>query len=107
MDDVDAIIFLAPISCFDQVLAEDEDVNRLVILSKLLLSSTLTPIQEDSVLLWKAIVSNPLLKKTSLVLFLNKCDILQAKLESGVRLADYVVSYGDRPNDFESVSNCE
>ena len=30
MDDVDAIIFLAPISCFDQVLAEDPTVNRLV-----------------------------------------------------------------------------
>ncbi|GBE82501.1 hypothetical protein SCP_0408850 [Sparassis crispa] len=29
-DDVDAIIFLAPISCFDQVLAEDRSVNRLV-----------------------------------------------------------------------------
>jgi len=29
-DDIDAIIFLAPISCFDQVLAEDHLVNRLV-----------------------------------------------------------------------------
>lgn len=29
-DDMDAIIFLAPISCFDQVLAEDPTVNRLV-----------------------------------------------------------------------------
>ena len=25
-----AILFLAPISCFDQVLAEDQSVNRLV-----------------------------------------------------------------------------
>jgi hypothetical protein len=29
-DDVNAIIFLAPISCFDQVLAEDPSINRLV-----------------------------------------------------------------------------
>ncbi|KAG6920056.1 hypothetical protein DXG01_010124 [Tephrocybe rancida] len=29
-DDMDGIIFLAPISCFDQVLAEDPSVNRLV-----------------------------------------------------------------------------
>lgn len=29
-DDMNAIIFLAPISCFDQVLAEDPNVNRLV-----------------------------------------------------------------------------
>lgn len=29
-DDMDAIIFLAAISCFDQTLAEDATVNRLV-----------------------------------------------------------------------------
>ncbi|KAG2058237.1 G-alpha-domain-containing protein [Suillus hirtellus] len=87
-DDMNAIIFLAPISCFDQVLQEDPSVNRLA----------------DSFLLWKAIVSNPLLKKTELILFLNKCDILRAKLASGIRMADYIVSYGSRPNDFESAS---
>ncbi|KAG1840836.1 guanine nucleotide binding protein, alpha subunit [Suillus subalutaceus] len=87
-DDMNAIIFLAPISCFDQVLQEDPSVNRLA----------------DSFLLWKSIVSNPLLKKTELILFLNKCDILRAKLASGIRLADYIVSYGSRPNDFESAS---
>lgn len=48
-----------------------------------------------------------MLKKTDLVLFLNKCDILRAKLASGIRLADYIVSYGSRPNDFESASVCE
>jgi len=32
-DDMNAIIFLAPISCFDQVLAEDPNVNRLVSVS--------------------------------------------------------------------------
>ena len=63
--------------------------------------------QEDSVLLWKSIVSNPLLAKTSLVLFLNKTDILQAKLADGVRFGHYIVSYGNRPNDYESTSTCE
>ncbi|KAF9226236.1 G-alpha-domain-containing protein [Gyrodon lividus] len=87
-DDVDAIIFVAPISGFDQVLAEDRTVNRL----------------EDSVLLWKAVCSNRLLANVELVLFLNKCDILDAKLKSGIRLARYVRSYGDRPNDLETAS---
>ncbi|EPQ53703.1 guanine nucleotide binding protein alpha subunit [Gloeophyllum trabeum ATCC 11539] len=87
-DDVDAIIFLAPISGFDQVLTEDRSVNRL----------------EDSVLLWKAICSNKLLANVELVLFLNKCDILDQKLKSGVRLAKYVRSFGDRPNDLETAS---
>ncbi|KAJ7150919.1 guanine nucleotide binding protein, alpha subunit [Mycena crocata] len=87
-DDVDAIIFLAPISGFDQVLAEDKTVNRL----------------EDSVLLWKAVCSNKLLANVDLVLFLNKCDILERKLASGVRLARYVRSYAQRENTFDAVS---
>jgi G-protein alpha subunit len=59
------------------------------------------------VLLWKSIVQNPLLKATNLVLFLNKCDILKAKLASGIKLSEYIVSYGSRPNDFESATHCE
>ncbi|KAF9067094.1 guanine nucleotide binding protein, alpha subunit [Rhodocollybia butyracea] len=84
----DNVIFLAPISGFDQVLTEDRSVNRL----------------EDSVLLWKALCSNTLLANVDLVLFLNKCDILEAKLKAGVRLARYVRSYGDRENDLDTVS---
>lgn len=89
-DDVNCILFLAPISAFDQVLAEDITVNRL----------------EDSVLLWKSICQNKLLASTNVVLFLNKTDILKAKLESGIRFADHLVSYGDRPNDYENTSKC-
>ncbi|KDQ60336.1 hypothetical protein JAAARDRAFT_125564 [Jaapia argillacea MUCL 33604] len=87
-DDMDAIIFLAPISCFDQVLEEDPSVNRL----------------EDSVQLWRTVISNPLLARTEIVLFLNKCDILRQKLSAGIKLAKYIVSYGNRPNDFENAS---
>ncbi|KAM6492716.1 Guanine nucleotide binding protein (G-protein), alpha subunit [Amanita muscaria] len=87
-DDMDAIIFLAPISCFDQVLSEDPSVNRL----------------EDSVHLWKSVVSNKLLKNTNLILFLNKIDIMKMKLNAGIRMADYILSYGNRANDFERAS---
>ncbi|EJD54322.1 guanine nucleotide binding protein, alpha subunit [Auricularia subglabra TFB-10046 SS5] len=87
-DDVNAIIFLAPISTFDQTLAEDPSVNRV----------------EDSLLLWRAICSNKLLSNTSIVLFLNKTDLLRAKLDAGVKLANFMTSYGERPNDYNSVS---
>jgi len=66
---VDAIIFLAPISGFDQALLEDRTTNRL----------------EDSVLLWKAVCSSKLLANVDLILFLNKCDILDKKLRSGIQ----------------------
>ncbi|KAK0216232.1 guanine nucleotide binding protein, alpha subunit [Armillaria fumosa] len=81
-DDVDAIIFLAPISCFDEKLAEDRRVNRL----------------EDSYLLWKSVCACKLLARTQIILFLNKCDLLQAKLARGVKIRDSVPSYGDRAN---------
>ncbi|CCA68664.1 related to guanine nucleotide-binding protein alpha-4 subunit [Serendipita indica DSM 11827] len=85
---VDALIFLAPISAFDQSLAEDRRVNRL----------------EDSLLLFKSICKSKLLISVNIILFLNKVDILQSKLNSGVRVNKYVKSYGERPNEYESVS---
>ncbi|KAJ7608800.1 guanine nucleotide binding protein, alpha subunit [Roridomyces roridus] len=87
-DDMDAIIFLAPISAFDQTLVEDPTVNRLA----------------DSFKLWTSVVSNKLLQQTNMILFLNKVDIMHAKLASGIRLSDFVDSYGRRPNDFDSAS---
>lgn len=57
-------------------------------------------------LLWKSIVSNRLLAKTSIVLFLNKIDILQAKLAAGIKLGSFIVSYGNRPNDYENTYGC-
>ncbi|KLO07523.1 G-alpha-domain-containing protein [Schizopora paradoxa] len=88
-DDMNAIIFLAPISCFDEKLAEDRRVNRL----------------EDSFLLWKAVCANKLLRKTMLILFLNKCDLLERKLNAGVEFKHYVPSFGgERKNDVASVT---
>lgn len=87
-DMVDAIIFLAPISCFDQTLAEDRNVNRL----------------EDSVLLWKEVCENKLLRAVQIVLFLNKIDILKDKLAAGIQFSRYVTTYGNRPNDYENTS---
>ncbi|KAI0319948.1 guanine nucleotide binding protein, alpha subunit [Amylostereum chailletii] len=86
--DANAIIFLAPISAFDQVLAENHHVNRL----------------EDSLLLWRHVVSNKLLAHVNVILFLNKCDLLKAKLDAGVKLNAHLLTYGDRPNNYESVS---
>lgn len=62
--------------------------------------------QEDSVLLWKSVCSNKLLANVELVLFMNKCDILEAKLKSGIRLAKYVRSFGDRTNDLDTATKC-
>ncbi|KAK7462125.1 hypothetical protein VKT23_007728 [Stygiomarasmius scandens] len=81
-ENITAIIFLAPISCFDERLLEDSNVNRL----------------EDSVTIWRAICSTKLLAKTTMICFLNKCDILKRKLDSGIEFKTYVPAFGDREN---------
>ncbi|KAF8156551.1 guanine nucleotide binding protein, alpha subunit [Crassisporium funariophilum] len=86
-DNVQAIIFLAPVSCFDERLSEDSKINRL----------------EDSFLLWRTIVSSPLLAKATMILFLNKCDLLKKKLKAGVKVRHYLPSFGERSNDASTV----
>ncbi|KAF7292858.1 G-protein alpha subunit [Mycena indigotica] len=82
-ENTDVIIFLCPVSCFDERLDEDQRVNRL----------------EDSTILWRSICSSKLLTRTQLILFLNKCDLLKRKLKRGIKLKTYLPSYGDRPNE--------
>ncbi|KAJ7758012.1 G-protein alpha subunit [Mycena metata] len=86
-DDVQAILFLAPLA-FWQSLDEDTKVNRV----------------QDSLELWREIVSNPLLAKTALILLFNKKDVLQAHIKAGIMVNKYVPSFGDRPNDVASVT---
>jgi len=86
-DDVDAIIFLAPISSFDERLREDRRVNRL----------------EDTYMLWQTLCSLQMLTKTQIILFLNKCDLLEQKLRAGVKVRTHVPSFGDRSNDVDTV----
>ncbi|KAK1229921.1 hypothetical protein PQX77_007020 [Marasmius sp. AFHP31] len=82
-ENTNAIIFLCPLSCFDERLEEDGRVNRL----------------EDSTLLWRSICSTKLLSRTQLILFMNKCDLLKKKLKQGVLIRGSLTSYGDRPNE--------
>lgn len=85
---IHAIIFLAPLSSFDQHLHEDRRVNRL----------------DDTVQLWKQVCSNKLIQNTEIVVFLNKQDLLERKLASGIRFSSWVRNYKG-VEDAESVSN--
>ncbi|KAI0075854.1 G-protein alpha subunit [Panus rudis PR-1116 ss-1] len=87
-EDATAIIFLAPISAFDQYLEEDPRTNRI----------------DDSLQLFTTICTNKLLSKAALVLMLNKADLLKQKLEAGIKVRKYISSYGDRPNTYAEVS---
>jgi hypothetical protein len=64
-DNVTAVIFVTAISEFDQVLYEDENTNRM----------------DEALILFDQICNHPSFKKTSMILFLNKRDLMEEKLK--------------------------
>ncbi|CAF1289035.1 unnamed protein product [Rotaria sordida] len=73
LDDVTAIIFVTACSGFNLVLIEDEKQNQL----------------RESLELFKNIWNNRWLKTISVILFLNKQDLLAEKIKAGRRLEEY------------------
>jgi len=64
-DGVTAVMFVVAISEYNQVLYEDEKVNRM----------------EEALLEFRKIVNNPSFERAGMILFLNKIDILKEKLK--------------------------
>jgi len=86
-EDVNVLLFIAPVSAFNQTLTEEPSVNRLW----------------DTFLLWKGVCKHHLLRKATFVVLLNKSDLLDAKIRSGVQFRQFVTSYKDRPNRTENI----
>ncbi len=63
--DIHAILFVSSLACYDQILMEDPSMNRM----------------RDAIELFRDIVTNELLKKTCIILFLNKLDLLERKMK--------------------------
>lgn len=84
---VTAIIFCASLSAYDLVLAEDETVNRM----------------QESMKLFDSICNNKWFVDTSIILFLNKKDIFQAKIANSPLTICFPEYTG--PNTFVEASN--
>jgi len=82
-DNVNAVVFVASLSEFDQVLYEDETKNRL----------------DEALELFAQIVNSKWFKETSLILFLNKKDLFEKKLLEK-KMSDYVKAYTG-PNEMK------
>lgn len=63
-ESVQAIVFLVAISEYDQVLVEDETINRM----------------EEALTLFDSICNSKWFVNTSIILFLNKIDIFKTKI---------------------------
>jgi len=75
-ENVNAIIFLAAISEYDQKLVEDEEVNRM----------------QEAFTLFDSICTSRWFSKTSIILFLNKMDIFEEKIYD-VPIEEYFDDY--------------
>ncbi|KAI9025196.1 guanine nucleotide binding protein, alpha subunit [Phycomyces nitens] len=86
-ENVTSIIFMVALSEYDQVLIEDETVNRM----------------DEGLTLFNSICNSKWFLKTSIILFLNKVDIFREKLLKHP-LKEKFPEY-DGPNQFEPASD--
>ncbi|VDO92786.1 unnamed protein product [Heligmosomoides polygyrus] len=69
-DDAKAVIYVASLSEYDQVLIEDEATNRM----------------QESLQLFRQVINNKYFVNTSVILFLNKKDLFEKKIGHGKSL---------------------
>lgn len=81
-DDVTSVIFITSLSEFDQMLEESEADNRT----------------EESIMLFKQVLKMRALKEIPVILFLNKKDLLEAKLND-IQFNDYFVDFDPKDED--------
>ncbi|KAK3825517.1 MAG: G-protein alpha subunit Cga2 [Benniella sp.] len=86
-DDVNAIIFMAALSAYDQPCEEDPKLNRL----------------QECLVLFNEIANHKLFTMTSMILFLNKIDIFQRKLDAGSLVSRHFPEYRG-PNDYHTTT---
>ncbi|XP_065193468.1 guanine nucleotide-binding protein G(i) subunit alpha-1-like [Sycon ciliatum] len=87
MDNCNAVLFCASLSEYDAFLAEDQTVNRM----------------KDSLSIFKYISNSEHLANVSLLLFLNKTDLLEDKVSKSP-ISRYFPKY-QGPNSFDSVAS--
>ncbi|XP_029365090.1 guanine nucleotide-binding protein subunit alpha-13b isoform X1 [Echeneis naucrates] len=85
-DSVTSILFLVSSSEYDQVLMEDRQTNRL----------------SESLNIFETIVNNRVFSNVSIILFLNKTDLLEEKVKE-VSIKDYFPEFSGNPRSLADV----
>ena len=81
-ENVTSIMFLVALSEYDQILVEENNQNRM----------------EESKALFQHIVEYPYFHQSSVILFLNKKDLLEEKIRTS-HLKDYFPQYNGREQE--------
>nr|AKI33347.1 Gq-alpha [Doryteuthis pealeii] len=84
-ENVTSIMFLVALSEYDQVLVESDNENRM----------------EESKALFRTIITYPWFQNSSVILFLNKKDLLEEKIMTS-HLVDYFPEYDGPKCDYEA-----
>ena len=85
-DNVNAVIFVAALSEYDQMMFEDETQNR----------------KSDALLLFDSVCNSRWFQKTALILFLNKRDLFAKKVaRKNISDIDQWQDYEGKPQDYE------
>ncbi|KZT09053.1 heterotrimeric G protein alpha subunit 4 [Laetiporus sulphureus 93-53] len=80
--DVTSILFLVSLSGYDQCLVEDKDANQM----------------QDAMTIWDSICHSQWFKQTSIILFLNKNDLFEKKVEHS-NIKNFFPDYEGQPGD--------
>jgi hypothetical protein len=81
--EVQAVIFVAALSEYNQRLFEDEHTNRMVSCPTVcVLGITSILAQVEAIVLFDEICNSRWFKNTSMILFLNKCDLFEQKIQT-------------------------
>jgi len=80
--DVTSILFLVSLSGYDQCLIEDKDANQM----------------QDAMTIWDSICHSQWFKQTSIILFLNKDDLFQKKIQHS-SIKNFFPDFDGEPND--------
>ncbi|CAK5279648.1 unnamed protein product [Mycena citricolor] len=80
--DVTSILFLVSLSGYDQCLIEDRDANQM----------------QDAMTIWDSICHSQWFKQTSIILFLNKDDLFERKIQTS-DIKTYFPDFDGRPGD--------
>lgn len=83
--DVTSILFLVSLSGYDQCLVEDKDANQM----------------QDAMTIWDSICHSQWFKSTSIILFLNKDDLFQTKIQHS-DIKTFFPDFDGEPQDANS-----
>ncbi|CAG5106608.1 Oidioi.mRNA.OKI2018_I69.chr1.g2917.t1.cds [Oikopleura dioica] len=87
---INTVLFFVAVSEFDQTLVEDKNTNRVI----------------ESLKVFKYILEQKAFRDRDIIIFFNKCDLLEEKIKEGIKVTDYFATpFKGDPLNVKDVQN--